>query len=330
LKSSPPDTTPFAAECRLALAAVREAARLCQRVQAREDRGVITKADGSPVTIADFAAQALLCRAIVETYPADPIMAEERAAALFEPGAEKLAARMVAEIQHTRPGVDLDQIAAWIDRGSLAEHAPRYWALDPIDGTVGFVAGRHYAVCMALIVDGEVVVGAIGCPRLAPGRLEEGSGVVLLAARGAGAWEFLQEDLSAPPRRLHVSGQSNPAASRFCESFDPGHSWHETSEAAVQRLGISAPPVRIDSQVKYGLVARGDVELYVRVPLRADRRERVWDHAPGALIVAEAGGTVTDLVGRPLQFSHGVRLAENRGILATNGRFHAAMVEALK
>lgn len=329
MSDSPLISSPYSAECRLALAAVREAASLCQRVQARDNRGVMTKADSSPVTIADFGSQALLCRAIAETFPADAIMAEERSAALFERGAETLAERTVAEITNSRPGIDLAQVGQWIDRGCLDEYAPRYWALDPIDGTVGFVAGRHYAVCMALVVEGEVVVGAIGCPRLAPGPLAEGAGVVLLAAKGCGTWEFSQDDPSAPPRQLHVSQQCEPRASRFCESFDPGHSWHENAVAATQRLGVTKPAVRIDSQVKYGLVARGDVELYVRIPLRADRRERVWDHAAGSLLVTEAGGTVTDLRGRPLSFAHGTRLQENFGILATNGKFHSDAVKAV-
>ena len=43
----------------------------------------------------------------------------------------------------------------------------RYWALDPIDGTKGFLRGDQYAIALALIDDGDVVLGVLGCPNLA-------------------------------------------------------------------------------------------------------------------------------------------------------------------
>ena len=51
---------------------------------------------------------------------------------------------------------------------------------------------------------------------------------------------------------------------------------------------------------------------------------------PGALIVEEAGGTVTDITGRPLEFHHGRELTANRGVIVTNGRLHARVLEALR
>jgi 3'(2'), 5'-bisphosphate nucleotidase len=86
----------------------------------------------------------------------------------------------------------------------------------------------------------------------------------------------------------------------------------------------------MDSQAKYGIVARGEAEIYLRMPTRADYRERIWDHAAGALIVEEAGGTVTDIMGRPLDFHHGRELSANRGVIVTNGRCHARVLEALR
>ena len=84
----------------------------------------------------------------------------------------------------------------------------------------------------------------------------------------------------------------------------------------------------MDSQAKYGIVARGEAEIYLRMPTRADYREKIWDHAAGALIVEEAGGTVTDIMGRPLDFHHGRELSANRGVIVTNGRCHARVLEA--
>ena len=87
-------------------------------------------------------------------------------------------------------------------------------------------------------------------------------------------------------------------------------------------------PVRMDSQAKYAMVGGGEADVYLRLPTRTGYYEKVWDHAGGVLIVQEAGGTVTDLYGKPLDFSHGRELRQNRGVIATNGSLHAAVLEA--
>ncbi|MEA5469572.1 inositol monophosphatase family protein [Spirulina sp. 06S082] len=60
---------------------------------------------------------------------------------------------------------------------------------------------------------------------------------------------------------------------------------------------------------------------------RQDKRENIWDHAAGAIVLEEAGGRVTDLDGKPLDFSLGEKLTANRGILASNGVIHDRALE---
>ena len=60
-----------------------------------------------------------------------------------------------------------------------------------------------------------------------------------------------------------------------------------------------------------------------------DYRENIWDHAAGYLVVAEAGGRVTDVHGNALDWSQGKRLENNIGVLATNGLMHDEVVRAL-
>ncbi|CAI7803965.1 unnamed protein product [Closterium sp. NIES-54] len=82
-------------------------------------------------------------------------------------------------------------------------------------------------------------------------------------------------------------------------------------------LGVVAPPVRIDSQAKYGAMARGDAAIYMRFPPDG-YREKIWDHAAGSLVISEAGGQVCDASGQPLDFSRGRFLDLDTGIIATN------------
>lgn len=301
-------------ERQAAVAAVREAVRLCEGVRERE---AMTKQDRSPVTVADFGSQALVCRALAESFPADPIIGEEDAAELRD---SELLPRVVDHVARAVPGADARAVCDWIDRGGARDYAPRFWTLDPIDGTKGFLRGEHYAVALALVIDGEPVVGALGCP---------GFGAVFSAVRGAGA---IAEplDASAAARPIRASATADAVAARFCESVESGHAAHGDHERVAELLGLRGAPVRMDSQAKYAAVARGDAEIYLRLPTRADYQEKIWDHAAGVAVLREAGGRVTDVTGAELDFRRGRTLAGNRGIVATNGPLHDRVVAAVR
>jgi 3'(2'), 5'-bisphosphate nucleotidase len=126
-----------------------------------------------------------------------------------------------------------------------------------------------------------------------------------------------------------VSSVTQPADTRFCESVEPSHSDQDQSAKIAARLGIRRDPVRLDGQTKYAIVARGEVSIYLRLPRRKDFREKIWDHAAGTIVVEEAGGRVTDAVGKPLDFSQGLQLEANRGIVASNGPIHEEVLRAV-
>ena len=126
------------------------------------------------------------------------------------------------------------------------------------------------------------------------------------------------------------SSAEDPAEVPFCESVESGHSSHGDAERVAAILGITAEPVRMDSQAKYAVVARGDADLYLRLPTRPGYVEKIWDHAAGWLVVTEAGGRVTDVHGTDLDFSRGSRLESNRGVVVSNGRLHDPVLRALR
>ncbi len=314
----------------IAVAAVREAARLCQAVQAHIDPGVIEKKDRSPVTVADFGSQALVCRMIREAFPGDPIIAEEDATALRQADQASVREQVVSHVQALRLDATPEAVLDWIDFGDAQAYSERFWTLDPIDGTKGFLRGQQYAVALALIVEGQVQVAALACPNLpihldAPGGK---AGCVYTAVRGQGALR-LSLNGSGESEVVRVSRLEGAGQARFCESVESGHSSHSDAAAVAERLGITAAPARLDSQAKYAVVARGDADIYLRLPTRPGYVEKIWDHAAGMLVVTEAGGTVTDVAGAPLEFHHGPRLNNNRGVVVTNGPLHADVLAAL-
>jgi 3'(2'), 5'-bisphosphate nucleotidase len=72
-----------------------------------------------------------------------------------------------------------------IDRGNGSGRSNRFWTCDPVDGTKGFLRGEQYAVCLALLVDGQVKVGVLGCPNLS---IDARSGIIFGATEGHGAF----------------------------------------------------------------------------------------------------------------------------------------------
>jgi 3'(2'), 5'-bisphosphate nucleotidase len=104
----------------------------------------------------------------------------------------------------------------------------------------------------------------------------------------------------------------------------------DRTHEVVATAGIERPPVLMDSQAKHVAIAAGRADLLVRIPARADYREHIWDHAAGALAIEEAGGRLTDLEGRPLDFRTGRRFERNRGIVAANRYLHPLILEVLR
>jgi 3'(2'), 5'-bisphosphate nucleotidase len=319
------------AEIRFAVAAVREASLLVKHIQAEMVSPALTKEDRSPVTIADFASQAMVANLLEKNFPADPLVGEENADTLRTPEAAETLAQVTQFVTHFAPGADSGEVCAWIDRGA-AQPAHRFWTLDPIDGTKGFLRGDQYVVALALLVDYQVQVGVLGCPNLSDGWQPDfaGPGSLIVAARGEGSW-VLPLQGSGEPRKLSVSGRSDPAQARLLRSFESGHTNVSQIDVFAELLHIQAEPVRMDSQAKYAVLAagRGDLMLRLLSPQAPDYREKIWDQAAGSLVIEEAGGQVSDLQGRALDFSTGRMLANNRGVLASNGLLHPAALHAL-
>lgn len=315
------------AELALALGAVKKAAVACTRVQdTLISAETLEKKDKSPVTIGDFAAQAIVGDALLGASKVRQMIGEESADALRE--SDDLRRRVVELVAHVRPELGEAEALRGIEFGAAdpAETGGTHWTLDPIDGTKGFLRREQYAIALALIVKGEVTLAVLGCPRLEAEGGAQGS--LFYAIRGEGAYA-LPLSGEGEPERIRVDSVSSPSAARFCESVESGHSDQSWSVGVAGALGITAEPVRMDSQAKYGALARGNASIYLRLPTRKGYEEKIWDHAAGALVVEEAGGRVTDVDGKPLDFSLGKTLAKNRGVIASNGAFHDEIVEAV-
>jgi 3'(2'), 5'-bisphosphate nucleotidase len=209
--------SPYRRELEVAIGAVQAAARLSQRVIASHDKGVVQKSDFSPVTIADFAIQALLTATIKAAFPGDTFVGEEDAASLRadlillehvyeqlhwdegegEGEGEGVAAGEADQPKKVVVPTSREAMCRLIDEcgSGVPTRSGRTWIFDPIDGTKTYVRGELYAINVALLVDGQQTLGVVACPNLSMDAAApllnshvHADGCVTYAVRGHGAF----------------------------------------------------------------------------------------------------------------------------------------------
>ncbi|KAF7121292.1 hypothetical protein RHSIM_Rhsim13G0175000 [Rhododendron simsii] len=372
-----PETEEYSKELEVAVRAVQMACLLCQRVQenliTKTNGQVHSKDDNSPVTIADWSVQATVSWVLAESFGSEniAIVGEEDVQALSKANAAGLLEAVVNTVNNClveapRFGFKtplmslgtLDVLEAISRCNSTGGPVGRFWVLDPVDGTLGFVRGDQYAIALALIEDGEVVLGVLGCPnypmrkewlsyhnryhriisKLNPPTSESWErGCVFYARRGSGkAWmqpiHHGEKNLLWPnnARKIQVSSIDDPALATFCEPVEKANSSHSFTAGLAHSVGLRNQPLRVYSMVKYAAIGRGHAEVFMKFA-RAGYKEKIWDHAAGVVIIQEAGGVVTDAGGHPLDFSKGLYLEGlDRGVIACAGaKLHEKIIGAV-
>jgi 3'(2'), 5'-bisphosphate nucleotidase len=318
-----------------ALRAVVEACSLARSVQRNlRDMGQMAKEDKSPVTVADFAVQAIVAISLRQSLGESLIVGEEHADDLRRPEQGALRDSVLDAMRTVHPEVRPDEVLEAIDSCNHDGSATAYWTLDPIDGTKGFLRGQQYAIALARIERGAVVLGVMGCPNLPMSHQAaldraDPSGLIYVASAGGGAWEHDTDSVSESLRRIRASNHDANHPVRVCESVEAGHSKQDETARILRELGEPGAPARLDSQCKYAVVARGQADAYLRLPTGKGYVEKIWDHAAGAIIAQEAGAIVTDVSGAPLDFTHGRRLEHNRGIVCAARGLHERIIEVI-
>ena len=156
------------------------------------------------------------------------------------------------------------------------------WLVDPLDGTREFVKRNgEFTVNIALVHAGESVLGVVYAPV---------TGIAYAAARGSGAFRTSPDGKRIA---LHVAAVT-PGKVRVLASRSHGDA---VLDRMLERLGPTER-ISIGSALKFGLLAEGIADLYVR---RGSTCE--WDTAAGHAVVIEAGGAVVDFTGRPLRYN---------------------------
>ncbi|CAI9282161.1 unnamed protein product [Lactuca saligna] len=306
---------------------------------------VQSKSDKSPVTVADYGSQVLVSFVLQQELPSQAfsLVAEEDSGDLRKEDSQETLQRITKLVNDTIASdgtykvspLSESDVLTIIDCGtSEGGSNGQHWVLDPIDGTKGFLRGDQYAIALGLLDEGKVVLGVLACPNLPLESINNKnqntfskSGCLFYAQLSCGT--YMESLAGSPPVKVHVSDTKNSEEASFFESYEAAHSSHSLSGSIAKKLGVKAPPVRIDSQAKYGALSRGDGAIYLRFPNKG-YREKIWDHAAGYIVVAEAGGVASDASGKPLDFSKGRYLDLDTGIIVTNRKLMPAVLKAVQ
>jgi histidinol-phosphatase len=190
------------------------------------------------------------------------------------------------------------------ETGVHSGSAASRWIVDPLDGTKGFTRGREFwGPLVALEHEGAIVAGAMALPAL---------GETYWAARGKGAWLAAR---GAAPSRLQVSGVARWEDATLSLG-EPHVLFRPPMLERVAALALSAQTARCYGDLAgCALVLKGKAEAWVEAGVQ------LWDLGPLQILVEEAGGTFTDLDGRPTVASG--------SCVASNGRVHEHVLRAL-
>ncbi|MBG84391.1 MAG: 3'(2'),5'-bisphosphate nucleotidase [Phycisphaerae bacterium] len=323
---------------RIAIEAVAAACSVTRAAQqAREAFGSLTKDDRSPVTVADYAAQAIVAMTLQERLP-DPrehaLIGEEDSGDLSSEEASLTREGVLRLVKTYRPSADENAVLAAIDSGGHDGSGDSYWTLDPVDGTKGFLRGQQFAIALAKIENGEVQLGVMGCPGLPVDQataldVPDPGGVIYAAMKGRGAWEFAGCDPDAEPMRISCDTWNASRPLRYCGSVEKAHGSVSDAARLIESLG-GGERVAVDSQCKYAIVARGQSDAYLRMPKNAEYVEKIWDHGAGSIIAAEAGAVVSDIHGKSLDFGHGGLLKANSGVIVAVPGLHEQLISGIR
>lgn len=319
--------------------AVLLASGVCREIQLAQGAvRQVTKDDKSPVTVADYASQAIIARELRERFGDIALVAEEDTDFLRQDEHQPHLRAVLEAVRTVWDDCTEDDLLEAIDIGNGRADDSGFWTLDPIDGTKGFLRGQQYAVSLAFIENGVPVAGAMGCPNLPrdfsdPLDEPDPRGSLYHAVLGEGVYESPCDDSDERPVKLTRLPTDKDTLS-VCASVERAHSSTDDMDRVLDLVAQKnieiAPPARLDSQAKYAVVARGQADAYMRLPTKKSYVEKIWDHAAGALVAVEAGCIVSDIRGHGLDFAHGIGLSENRGIICAAPHCHAMLVGAIK
>lgn len=267
------------------------------------------KQNQSPVTLADFASQIFIISKLKKAFPQDQFIAEEDDSAFIGEREE----RTINECFKSLGLRGIENLKTILNyRG---DDSNRQWTIDPIDGTEGFLKNLSYAIGIGFMIDSDPKLSSIAAPNYNGKDL-----AVFSAEKGKGAKASYDNGKFSI---IKISSQKLLKNAAICRSLHHDQPW---TLKFTEIAGITKT-IQMDGMGKFCLIADGSFDIFTR-PERNITNS--WDYMPGDLIVREAGGRVSDLIGNPLRYEKSKCLLTSPGIIASNGLLHEETLKIIK
>ncbi|KAI0901675.1 carbohydrate phosphatase [Annulohypoxylon nitens] len=342
--------SPYSKELQVAIGAIQSAAKISQGVISSEDKGTIEKDDLSPVTVADFAIQALLTATVHAAFPDDRFVGEESAEELRN---NPVLLDRVWELLQKREDDPLckvpesrERMCEMIDWCGFGEpgglQAGRVWVFDPIDGTKTFVRGEAYAINVALLEGSKQVLSVVGCPTIAfdaSGPVTNtsldpnGRGCIVFAAKGYGT--YVRPLVAPSPGDVQVRRIEPLVETESSQTLRPVSCYNmldsgvdDVHQVIMQRLNIESRGCDLLAWVlRWVTLGLGLANMTVWVYKKRERTGKIWDHAGAMLLFEEIGGYITDIDGKPIDLGVGRKMTANHGFVAAPKAIHPLVLK---
>lgn len=283
------------------------------------------KADKSPVTIADIGVQVIFNNWVKENFSNDSIIAEESGNDI----GESLLSEVGEKLKNLFPEkkYSISELKNSIDYSGKSD-SDFMWYLDPIDGTKGYLRNEQFAVAISRVnKQNQVELAILICPNLPYPYLESSgdTGTIFYSEAGNQIVQYSYQDFS----RSQIIQTRTFSGIKIAKSVEKAHGNSDSiSYLSSKKENVSI--IEMDSQAKYGLLIRGEANLYIRYPSIPDYMEKWWDHVAGAAMVIKMGGIFTDTTGKKLEFNIKQKtLPECNGVVASMGIDHLEIISIL-
>ncbi|HEY4493459.1 MAG TPA: 3'(2'),5'-bisphosphate nucleotidase CysQ [Candidatus Paceibacterota bacterium] len=192
-----------------------------------------------------------------------------------------------------------------------SDYSSDVWMIDPLDGTKSYIKGDDsFGVHIGLCRNGRPVFGVVNVPR---------KHLLYFGEVGRGAFVLAQESR----RQIFVSATKTLSEARLIIRKDSSEVRPSYEVIDSMSVGKRIPSSGIG--VALGLISDGSADVYIAT----NRRLSKWDTCAPEAILREAGGEVTDLLGRPLDYKQS-ELRWKDSMFASNKILRAQLLEYSK
>ncbi|MBS1683201.1 MAG: hypothetical protein JSS76_00490 [Bacteroidetes bacterium] len=286
--------------------AIDKAHLLCQNLRLTYLQQ-LDKSIAECVTLADYGVQVIINRILCDIYPESGIIAEENSNDFFRITTNEQQ-EMIIRLTNLVLGENLsmEEFTHWLDYGQDQKYINKTWVIDPIDGTQEYIKSNRYVIGVGLLDNAIPIFSFLSS---------------FSPEKGKPTYYFTWNDFAYKYDSFDESITVLKVSDRLISS---ARAVSNDGESKVHNIGYIEDDV-YSTLGAYISIAAGESDVLISDAFKNTSR-KIWDHVAGVHLLQKAGGIISDMDGRDLDFSQGRILNNNTGAILSNGKFHDFLI----